>query len=426
MKWTSDQQAAITARGSHVLVSAAAGSGKTAVLVERLAKRLLDEDDPLTADRMLVVTFTNAAAAEMKRRIANVMESAIQQEPDRPYLRKQRQLLNRALITTIHSFCLEVIRENYYLLDLDPAFKIAEERDLVLLQEDVLAEVLEQAYEEASPDFFALVDAYSSHRGDTEIEQLILGLYAFARTLPTPERYLDDLVALYTFGDDPDEEAVLQEFATQLWEDITSSASRLFKIAERMVQAGYVNQGEPLLELTRPLVQRTEVPRWSELETFARTFEFPRAKAVPKSELYYHETLKEAADKEKKKLQTLFKQAGVSGADYLQTLRNQAPYVSELVRMTRAFGVAYERAKRERAFVDFSDLEHFALAVLREGDGPSDVAELYRERFIEVLVDEYQDTNEIQEAIIRLVSLSDEANGNLFMVGDVKQSIVRP
>ena len=206
VKWTNDQFAAIEARGSHVLVSAAAGSGKTAVLVERLSSRLLDEADALTADRMLVVTFTNAAAAEMKRRIAKALEEALRDDPTNEYVRKQRQMLNRALITTIHSFCLEVIRENYYLLDLDPAFKIAEERDLVLLQDDVLEEVLEEEYGKQDTDVFALVDAYTSDRGDSEIEDLILGLYHYARTLPDPDAYLDKLISMYSFGDDPDHE----------------------------------------------------------------------------------------------------------------------------------------------------------------------------------------------------------------------------
>ncbi|TCI25443.1 helicase-exonuclease AddAB subunit AddA [Exiguobacterium sp. SH5S4] len=428
MKWTSDQQAAIDARGSHVLVSAAAGSGKTAVLVERLASRLLDEADELTADRMLVVTFTNAAAAEMKRRIAKALDQALREHPENDYIRKQRQMLNRALITTIHSFCLEVIRENYYLLDLDPAFKIAEERDLVLLQDDVLEDVLEAEYGKQDNAFFALVDAYTSDRGDSEIEELILGLYQYARTLPDPEAYLDELVSLYQFEGDPDEERLLVEFGQLLWVDIEKALRQLRRVAIELRLAGYEAQSENVSKAIFPFQNIDEdTLKWSELETASRAVKFGTMKSVQKKDEHhiYHTVLKPAYDQAKKRLVDAVGQASVSGADHLDVLLSQRPLVETLVRTVRTFGAAYEQAKRDRAFVDFSDLEHYALAILRDGDAPSSVASLYKQRFAEVLVDEYQDTNEIQETIIGLVSNESEQLGNLFMVGDIKQSIYR-
>ncbi|WP_029595958.1 helicase-exonuclease AddAB subunit AddA [Exiguobacterium chiriqhucha] len=428
MQWTNDQQAAIDARGSHVLVSAAAGSGKTAVLVERLASRLLDETDELTADRMLVVTFTNAAAAEMKRRIAKALDQALRDDPENAYIRKQRQMLNRALITTIHSFCLEVIRENYYLLDLDPAFKIAEERDLVLLQDDVLEDVLEDAYGEQDQAFFALIDAYTSDRGDSEIEELILGLYHYARTLPDPEAYLDELVSLYQFDGDPDDEQLLIEFGHLLWVDIEKALRQLRRVAIELRLAGYEAQSENVQQAILPFANLDpDSFKWSELETASRAVKFGTMKSVQKKEEHhvYHTVLKPAYDQAKKKLSEATAQAGTSGADYLEVLMTQRPLVETLVKTVRTFGAAYEQAKRDRAFVDFSDLEHYALAILRDGDGPSSVASLYKQRFAEVLIDEYQDTNEIQETIIGLVSHEAEHVGNLFMVGDIKQSIYR-
>lgn len=428
MNWTTDQQAAIDARGSHVLVSAAAGSGKTAVLVERLASRLLDETDELTADRMLVVTFTNAAAAEMKRRIAKALDQALRENPDSDYIRKQRQMLNRALITTIHSFCLEVIRENYYLLDLDPAFKIAEERDLVLLQDDVLEDVLEEEYGKQDSSFFALIDAYTSDRGDSEIEELILGLYHYARTLPDPEAYLDNLISLYQFSGDPDNEQLLDEFKELLWVDIEKAIRQLRRVEVELRLAGYEAQAEVARDAISPFNRFEDKSfKWSDLETASRSIKFDRMKAVPKKEEHeiYHSTLKPAFDQAKKRLTDAVTQAAVSGADYLEVLMAQRPLVETLVRTVRTFGVAYEQAKRERAFVDFSDLEHYALAILQEGTEPSSVALLYKQRFAEVLIDEYQDTNEIQETIINLVSDEIEQVGNLFMVGDIKQSIYR-
>jgi ATP-dependent helicase/nuclease subunit A len=428
MKWTNDQQAAIDARGSHVLVSAAAGSGKTAVLVERLASRLLDETDELTADRMLVVTFTNAAAAEMKRRIAKALDQALRDDPENAYIRKQRQMLNRALITTIHSFCLEVIRENYYLLDLDPAFKIAEERDLVLLQDDVLEDVLEEAYGQQDQSFFALIDAYTSDRGDSEIEELILGLYHYARTLPDPEAYLDELVSLYQFDGDPDEEQLLIEFGRLLWVDIEKALRQLRRVAVELRLAGYEAQSENVQQAILPFANLDpDSFKWSELETASRAVKFGTMKSVQKKEEHhvYHTVLKPAYDQAKKKLSETIAQASTSGADYLDVLMTQRPLVETLVKTVRTFGAAYEQAKRDRAFVDFSDLEHYALAILRDGEAPSSVASLYKQRFAEVLIDEYQDTNEIQETIIGLVSHEVENVGNLFMVGDIKQSIYR-
>ncbi|RHB46603.1 helicase-exonuclease AddAB subunit AddA [Exiguobacterium sp. AM39-5BH] len=428
MKWTNDQQAAIDTRGSHVLVSAAAGSGKTAVLVERLASRLLDESDELTADRMLVVTFTNAAAAEMKRRIAKALDEALRNDPENTYIRKQRQMLNRALITTIHSFCLEVIRENYYLLDLDPAFKIAEERDLVLLQDDVLEDVLEDAYGEQDHAFFALIDAYTSDRGDSEIEELILGLYHYARTLPDPEAYLDELISLYQFDGDPDDEQLLIEFGHLLWVDIEKALRQLRRVAIELRLAGYEAQSENVQQAILPFANLDpDSFKWSELETSARSVKFGTMKSVQKKDEHhvYHTVLKPAYDQAKKKLSDAIAPASTSGADYLEVLMTQRPLVETLVKTVRTFGAAYEQAKRERAFVDFSDLEHYALAILRDGQEPSSVASLYKQRFAEVLIDEYQDTNEIQETIIGLVSNEIEHVGNLFMVGDIKQSIYR-
>lgn len=428
MKWTNDQRAAIEARGAHVLVSAAAGSGKTAVLVERLSSRLLDETDELTADRMLVVTFTNAAAAEMKRRIAKALEEALRQDPANDYIRKQRQMLNRALITTIHSFCLEVIRENYYLLDLDPAFKIAEERDLVLLQDDVLEEVLEEEYGKQDADFFALVDAYTSDRGDSEMEDLVLGLYQYSRTLPDPDAYLDQLISMYQFGEDPDDESILREYGDLLWRDIEKAIRALRRLEAELRIAGYEAQSENVRQAIFPFEQiEGEKIVWSELETAARAMKFGTMKAVPRKEEHhiYHEVLKPAYDQAKKRLTAAVEQARTSGADLLESVSMQKPLVETLVRTVRTFSVAYEQAKRDRSFVDFSDLEHYALAILRENGQPSAVAALYKERFVEVLVDEYQDTNEIQETMINLVANEVEHIGNLFMVGDIKQSIYR-
>ena len=196
--WTDDQWKAIMAYGQDILVAAAAGSGKTAVLVERMIKKVLSKENPINVDELLVVTFTNASAAEMRNRISEALEKAINEDPTSTHLRKQLSLLNRASISTLHSFCLDVIRKYYYLIDIDPGFRIADSTEAQLLRDEVLDELFEEEY--GKPDnehFFRLVDSFTNDRSDLALMDIIRDLYDFARANPSPEKYLKDIVNMY-------------------------------------------------------------------------------------------------------------------------------------------------------------------------------------------------------------------------------------
>lgn len=423
--WTGEQQQAIEARGGHILVSAAAGSGKTAVLVERLTQRVINQEDPLTADRILVATFTNAAAKEMKTRVIEAIEEKIKQTPDDIYLKKQRQMMNRAQITTIHSFCLSILRENYYRIGLDPAFRIAEEAELLLLQDDVLEEVFEQFYAEADPAFYELIDSYTSDRDDQAMLNLISNLYRFSRSLPKPEAFYEDLISQYDPPIDPDESDLLTRLFELEWQRVRPVIHRYLELAYRLRQSGYEEMADMLSQEITPIQSiDPKKDRWTTVALAFQAVEFGRWKGIRgDEEMKIFQTERTRLVSELKKMRDVFIEK--DGVDYLEDLRSQLGHVQMIVALVRSFSKAYLEAKQQRGIVDFSDLEHFALAVLEEDGEATDVARLLQERFIEVLVDEYQDTNEVQERILQLVSKSDEATGNLFMVGDVKQSIYK-
>ncbi|WP_214854180.1 helicase-exonuclease AddAB subunit AddA [Exiguobacterium sp. s166] len=425
VQWTDEQQRAIDARGGHILVSAAAGSGKTAVLVERLTQRVINQEDPLTADRILVATFTNAAAKEMKTRVIEAIEAKIKDAPDDLYLKKQRQMMNRAQITTIHSFCLSILRENYYRIGLDPAFRIAEEAELLLLQDDVLEEVFENYYALADPAFYELIDSYTSDRDDQAMLTLISNLYRFSRSLPDPEAFYDHLIAQYDQPIDPDESSLLTRLFELEWERVAPVINRYMELSYRLRQAGYDEMADMLVQDVAPIRRiNPEQDRWTTVALAFQAVEFGRWKGIRgDEEMKKFQTERTRLVGDLKKMRDLFVEK--DGVDYLEDLRSQLGHVQMIVTLVRSFSAAYLEAKQQRGIVDFSDLEHFALAILEQDGEATDVARLLQERFIEVLVDEYQDTNEVQERILRLVSKSDEATGNLFMVGDVKQSIYK-
>ena len=437
--WTDAQWRAIHASGSDLLVSAAAGSGKTAVLINRLIGKVTDPDDPIDVDELLVVTFTNAAAAEMRHRMATALEEAIEKNPSSSRLRRQLSLLNKAQISTLHSFCMNIVRQYAYVLDIDPGFRIADTAEAALLRDDVVSRVLEEAYGSENPEpVYRLADSFTSDRDDQAIEVLIDKLYDYSRVHPNPQEWLRDIPLQYHLPQDADIDSLrfigpLKEAIRHQLEEAASMAAEVGRIA-RLPDgpAPLAATAEEDGALIGALLKMMESGTWEEVYHAFSTIKWAKAGAIRKDSC--DEDLAERAKKKRNDIKKLVN--GLKEAYFVRTpdrlleeMRLMAPMMDTLVELTIRFGERYAEVKRNRGIVDFSDLEHLALAILsEERDGkhvPSEIAHDFRERFREVLVDEYQDTNRLQETIVSLVKSGENEDGNLFMVGDVKQSIYR-
>lgn len=437
--WTDEQWEAIAARGSNVLVAAAAGSGKTAVLVERIIRRVIDEHNPLSVDHLLVVTFTNAAAAEMRHRIGAALEKAVAANPS-PYLRRQVTLLNRASITTLHSFCMEVLQRYYYLIDIDPSFRIADSTEAQLLRQEAMDELLEEEYEKKdNPFFFRLIDSYTGDRGDEALQHLLLKVYDFARSHPWPEHWLDEMASMYRVE-------TVEAFYDLPWfrylrNDVQLELTGALELLRQGAEIAQMSGG-PLPYLAN--FQEDEVliegllakctGSWDELYEAFQNAAFGKLKPCKKKECdeALIEKAKKLRDRVKDTVANLQREMfAIPPQYYFELTREMSPLIDKLIELVRRFGERYSTLKQAKGLVDFSDLEHYCLKVLCDEKAgpdrilPSAAALEYRAQFGEVLVDEYQDTNEVQETIVRLVTKDGDSEGNLFMVGDVKQSIYR-
>ena len=438
-KWTKDQLNAIETRGCNLLVAAAAGSGKTAVLVERIIRIIINEENPVDIDKLLVVTFTSAAAAEMRERIADAISKALEVNPNSKILQRQLTLLTRANITTMHSFCLDVIKNHYHTIDLDPTFRISDETENTLLKLDVINDMFEDYYENEDVEFRNLIEAYSSSRDDQKLKDIILDLYRFSMSGPWPEKWLKDSAEAFNIK-------TIEELDNSLW-------IKILKDNIKVEVEGYLKLIEKALILIRETdgLEPYEITFLEELEMFKRVDEalnygirevyeaiglisFGRLKSVKKDKVSDEnnlETVKSIRDSIKKKVSKLIEDSfSMTIEEALDGIKNSYPYMKKLSEITLDFISRFKDKKRERNILDFNDLEHLCLKILtvKNEDGSieaSPVAEGFREYFDEVLVDEYQDSNNVQEAIIELVSRKVLDNPNVFMVGDVKQSIYR-
>lgn len=435
-KWTDEQLTAITARDCNLLVAAAAGAGKTAVLVERLIRRITDMRDPVDVDRLLVVTFTKAAAAEMKGRIGLAIAKELNKNPDSRHLNRQVTLLNRASITTLHSFCLDILRRYFYRIDLDPAFRVADDTEAALLKAEALEELFEERYAAGDEEFLALVDAYGGDRDDTRLTGMVLKLYEFARSNPWPEAWLTALVDNYMPGDGVAIDRLPWAGTVMDWVRLQlAGCQAALEQAVRLAGA----PGGPEAYLANLLDDRQLIDElaaavsWQGLYQAFGAYKFSQLKRCSKDvDEVLKERVKKLRDEVKAKIKKLAEEFFFRPpVELLADLHRVAPLVRTLSDLVREFTKGYQRAKAGRTLVDFADLEHYCLEILLEpGAGPdkitaSLVAFELREHFAEVLVDEYQDINAVQETILRLVSRQGTDIPNMFMVGDVKQSIYR-
>ncbi|MEW9701592.1 helicase-exonuclease AddAB subunit AddA [Paenibacillus sp. SI8] len=460
--WTDDQWDAITLGGQNMLVAAAAGSGKTAVLVERIIRRISNEWEPIDVDRLLVATFTKAAASEMKHRIREALEKELTKQPGSQHLRKQLALMGRASITTLHSFCLEVVQRYFSLIRLDPGFRIANETEAELLRQDLLGEMLEQYYAASGENsaFWRLVDSFSGERNDDAIMQLVQKLYDVSRSHPWPEHWLRTTASM--FGPPPVPQEASDEAASamqealpyvaaamapadySIWErslirDLSlelEGAADLLRQAQQLAElpggpAPYLDNLREDLLLVENLLETTDYP-WSVLYRGFQTVEFGKLKACKGYDYdkELQEEVKELRNRAKEQVNKIKEELfGRTPEQFGEEIAELAPVLHTLVDLVLDFGRRYQEAKATKGLIDFADLEHYCLQILcAEGSTPdelypSEPALAYRKQFAEVLLDEYQDTNRVQEAIVLLIS--NTKPGNRFMVGDVKQSIYK-
>ncbi|HBN57649.1 MAG TPA: helicase-exonuclease AddAB subunit AddA [Lachnospiraceae bacterium] len=437
--WTEDQKKVIDTRGHNLLVSAAAGSGKTAVLVERILSLITDPEHPVDVDRLLVTTFTKAAAGEMKERIGKALGERLQKEPDNEWLKKQETLVSRAQITTIHGFCLYVIRNYFHTIDLNPNFRIADEGEMRLLKQDTAEEILEEAFEENSPSFIRFAESYGSGNRGSGLAEMILTLYEYAVASPQPAVWLKGCAAMYdlkegaSWSDFPGADVLLEALRT-VAEDCLGQIRAARRIASSPFGPAAYDEALQADELQ--LRALTDSPR---IETFEerllslawKRLPSKRAKSMADADEELCGRVKDIRDQVKEALKSLVKQYfQLPGELVMEHMRKTRENVETYVGLTLAFMERLEEKKRKKNILDFSDQEHLALRILTKEDengmlAATEVADLFADYFEEIMVDEYQDSNRVQEAILDSICKSRQGKSNRFMVGDVKQSIYR-
>ena len=401
--WTSEQLKAIETLNRRLLISAAAGSGKTAVLVERIIRRILDKKDPVSVDRLLVVTFTKAAAAEMKDRIRDALEAAGAYD--------QMAIIDSANIQTIDSFCLEVVKDHTDELDIDPAIRIADEAELRLIRADVMEEMLEDYYEASDEKFLDFVERFGKGTAGKDIDTVIEDVFRFAQVSADPKAWYEkQLNGKYDFSY---VEHIL-DYSCQMAASVRTDFEKALELCRQ--PNGPVNNIPVIendLEIVDSIISAQSCGELIGILADLKFMDLSRKK-TPVCDEELKERFKKIRDDAKKEIIKLKDAFGRTGeAALIKEADLTAPYIETLILMTQDFAERFANAKKAKNVVDFNDIEHMALEVLKH-------TEEYKERFLEIYVDEYQDTNELQEEIIGTMD-----NGCVFMVGDVKQSIYR-
>ncbi len=419
--WTNEQQAAIDARGSNLLISAAAGSGKTAVLVQRIIQMITK--DKIDIDRLLIVTFTNAAAGEMRERIAGaIMEEMEKKTDSEHHLRRQINLLNRAYITTIHSFCIDVVRKHFHVINVDPGFRIGDVTETSIMRLEALEELFEEEYEKSDERFLSLVESFGSTKDDKSLQDLVLKVYGFIQSQPNPKEWLKEKVE--EFG------LPLQKFDESSWiktiknriEIQLKGAMDLLNDALTIAQHpnGPGVYEEIILSDLAQIIDLYDNLNHPITDFYNRLNSISHARLKPSkdSDPVLKEESKELRDKAKGIIKDIKENIfTVSPEEYVEDLNKLHPLMDYLYNLVTRFTDIYGEKKADRGIVDFNDLEHYGLRILANDL----VAKEYREKFEYIFVDEYQDSNIVQETLIQSIKRKD----NLFMVGDVKQSIYR-
>ena len=423
VKWTNEQLQAIQEKDSNILVAAAAGSGKTAVLVERIIHKIIDEQ--MDIDKILVVTFTNAAASEMRERILEAIYKKLEENPENVHLQRQIILLNKASICTIHSFCLDVIHNHFYEIDLPSNFKIADTAEIDLLKQEVLDDLFEQKYTENDKDFIELLENYTNYRGDEALQELVLKIYKFIQSSPFPIKWLQEKLELLKIEYKDISQTIWGKLIIQAVEDdIQESIMQLETVKSKM--ALYPEMAKFYQKICEDLIILKDLQNynsWDELYIKLLNFNFSKWPVDKKVTNDLKEDSKEIRDKVKKHIkEKTAKLLSCSQEQAVKDLKIITPILEKLANLVTEFTKNFAEKKKEKNCIDFNDIEHFALKILLdENNNPTEVAKKYKEKFEEIAIDEYQDSNLVQEAILTSIS----KGNNIFMVGDVKQSIYK-
>lgn len=426
--WTEHQLDAITARGGSVIVSAAAGSGKTAVLVERVIRLITDTENGVDADRLLVVTYTRKAAAELKSRLKEALTDCIRKDPSNAFLLRQQSLLSKAHISTVDSFCMSLCKEYFYLLDIDRNIRIADTGELSVMRGDAMRLTLDLLYEKKDPKFHALVETFASARDDSKLENNIYQLYDFLRSHPFPDRWLKEKLSYYTDFND---------VADSVWGKIISEYTReaadyLTLLYERAVDAISLDEKLydkmfPLFDTYRVFCERLQKAAseqgWNDIRDILLSFDQGRL-STPRgyADNPYKIAAASARDLFKDTVKTLQKLYAQEEAMCLYDIERLKDFAEQIFSAVTLFEEHYAMLKKENSVADYADIEHWVLSLILDKDTaePTPVAREIGSRFDYIMVDEYQDANEVQDTIFKTVSRNEE---NLFVVGDVKQSI---
>ena len=434
-KWTEEQIAVIKHRDDNMLVSAAAGSGKTAVLIERVMGRLLDETVPINIDELLVVTFTRDAAGEMKERIGAAISKKLEEEVAKDAnsdislrLMKQYSLLSEAHMSTIDSFCKKVVMENFKEAEIDPGVRTMDDTEGVIIRKKVLEELLETEYEIKDADFINFVEYFARGKSDKILEDLILQLYRFSESLPDKESWFDREI------NKMNEPFKGSAFEGLLLDYCRTMLAELKKEAERFVQLSlspygpvqYESTGSSDIELFAGLMKADS---FEKLIALAENTGFARLSTKKTADVDEEkkELAKSIRDGYKESFNKLKEDFLTENVDEIEASgKVTAGVLKELIRLVRKFDKAYIEEKKKRNVLDISDWAHLALKVLLDEEGkPSTAAKAYKEQFAEIMIDEYQDSNLLQEKILTSISRKPDGQPNIFMVGDVKQSIYK-
>ena len=437
--WTKEQSRAITQRSADILVAAAAGSGKTAVLVERIVRLVCDEANPVDIDRLLVLTFTKAAASQMRERIGRTLTAKMNENPEDEHLKRQVTLVNRAQITTIDAFCLRVVKENYMHINIDPAFRTADEKECDLIKNQILEDLFEEAYAaKNNEDFLGLVESFGEDTGDTNLKSLILKIYNFVQSNPFPEQWLE--MATRNFSIAPDTPIQETWWGAYIKRDTLFILNELKEKTKTAIDIATGFEGPVNYQpaLTADLSNIQLLTKWLEQDMnkfsgvlMATEFEKLGRKGKGDNETLV-QMVKDLREQVKKGIAEIQKKYFFNApTNMVEDVAGLYPTAKALADIVKRFAHEFKKSKREKLLVDYNDMEHYALEILLEEGStienpvPSAVAMNLQKRFFEVLTDEYQDSNLVQEMLLCAISGYGTKQRNRFMVGDVKQSIYR-